>query len=502
MTLPRLSLTSSFSTLRGRFMLVLLLVLAGLLMVYAVIAYKVTERAMLSWVDDRLATVAEDAVNMARELEAQRHQKGVSTDEPIELDVPGGFQVQIWYMAPDMYRLVARSSGAPTAALDPQARARPTNKPQTRTLRWQGRWWRVRTETRPWNQGRRWWIVQVAVDITPWRDRAPWIGWVLVASGIVLFGLFAIVLERLTRLLIWPMEQAGQLAQDIIHTKDLSRRLPADNMPVPEIRYWAEAFNTALDRLEQLFQQQRRFLADVSHELRTPLTIIRGQAQLMRRTGEYDPEAVADIEKEAERLARLVEDLLFLARAEAGALPLRQEAVDLDTVLLDVLRQTQMLAEAKQQRLELEHLEPLPVRGDPDRLTQAILNLVSNAIQYTPPGGTIHVGARREEQWAVVWVRDTGPGIPPEDLPHVFERFYRAARSRTRRGGGGAGLGLSIVWWIVDAHGGHITVQSKEGEGSTFTIYLPLDPDRVWEDDWDDEEDNGAENNHGPADST
>ena len=477
----------SFS-LRDRLAWNLLLGLVGALLVYGFLAYKATEKVTLQWVDNLLATVAEDAVLMARQEADRRGRRGPGEARPLALPAPGPFLVQIWYMAPDRYDLVAWSPGAPTSALDPEARARPTREPQTRTLYWRGRWWRVRTETRPGGQGQRQWIVQTAVDITSWHDRMPWVVWVLIASGMLLVGLFAVALERLTRPLIWPMEQAGKLAQDIIRTQDLSRRIPTDNISIPEIQAWAEAFNTALDRMEQFFQQQRRFLADVSHELRTPLTIIRGQTQLMRRTGDCDPEAIADIEKEAERLSRLVEDLLFLARAEAGTLPLRHETLDLDTLLLDVLRQTQMLAEAKRQRLTLEYLEPLPVRGDPDRLTQAILNLVGNAIQYTPHGGAIRVGARREHEWAVLWVQDTGPGIPAEDLPHVFERFYRAARSRTRRGGGGAGLGLSIVWWIVDAHGGHVTVQSKEGEGTTFRLHLPLDPERLVDDDGGDDE--------------
>ncbi|NPA30835.1 MAG: HAMP domain-containing histidine kinase [Chloroflexi bacterium] len=485
------------SSLRLRFSAILIVLLAGLLTMHMVGAYMVFTKATMSWADDLLASVAEDAIQTARAQARQHHGLGQGEDQPIELHVPPRFQVQIWYFAPDSRTLIARSANAPTSTLlDPSILAHYSGRPQARLWHRHGRWWRVRTELRPGLIEGRSWVVQVAVDMTKWYDRRPWIVGYLVASWTLVMGFFVLALERLTRWMIWPMEQVSQLAQDIMRTRDLSRRLPTD-LPIPELRNWAQAFNAALDRLEHLFWQQRRFLADVSHELRTPLTIIRGQAQLMQRTGQYDAEAVADIEKEAERLARLVEDLLFLARAEAGALPLRQEAVDLDTLLLDVVRQSQMLAERKQQRLELEHLEPLPVVGDPDRLRQAILNLVSNAVQYTPAGGTIWVGARRVGDQAVLWVRDTGPGIPPEDLPHVFERFYRAARSRTRRGGGGFGLGLSIVRWIVEAHGGHIRVASQVGQGTTFTLTLPLDPKRAWgaDDDealWDDEEDENA----------
>ncbi len=462
-------------SMRTRFSLVLLLTLSGLLALNLGAYHFFITRAVFFWADDLLRNLAEDAlfqVSTAQSAEAE------AAAHSYELWLPRRFQIQIWYIAPGTRVLTAHSTTAPDTALDPLALSKPSNRPQVSTWHREGRWWRVYTYPRPGPEGR-WWVVQAAVDMTEWFDRRPWHTGFLIASGAVVVGGFALVLAWLTHWMFWPMEQVSRLARDIIETQDLSRRLPIHEAEPPEIQTWARAFNASLDRLEHLFVQQRRFLADVSHELRTPLTIIRGQAQLMKRTGQYDPEAVADIEKEAERLARLVEDLLFLARAEAGALPLRHDHVDLDARLLDVLRQAQVLAEAKQQRVVLEHLEPLPVRGDPDRLTQAILNLVSNAVQYTPPGGTIRVGARREGAQAVLWVSDTGPGIPPEDLPHVFERFYRADRSRTRRGKGGFGLGLSIVRWIVEAHGGKVTVESQVGQGTTFTITLPLDPERL-----------------------
>ncbi len=456
-------------SLRSRFLGVLLFSLIGLLTIHMVAMYVFVNQAVAFWADDLLSNLAEDAQHYV----AAQHD---GTHTPKQFWTARRFQVQIWYLAPNDRALVARSTTASDTALDPMAMSKPGGKPITSVWHRNGRWWRVRTEFRPAGEGR-WWVVQTAVDMTEWFDRRVWIGGVFFAAALVVLGLFAFLMERLTRWMLWPMEQVSQLAQDIIATQDLSRRLPT-KLPVPEIQIWAQAFNAALDRLEDLFWQQRRFLADVSHELRTPLTIIRGQAQLMQRTGQFDAEAVADIEKEAERLSRLVEDLLFLARAEAGALPLHYEDVDLDALLLEVLRQGQRLAAGKQQNLVLEHLEPLPVRGDPDRLTQAILNLLSNAVQYTPAGGTIRVGLRREGDHAALWVSDTGPGIPPEDLPHVFERFYRADRSRTRRGSSGFGLGLSIVRWIIEAHGGHVAVASKVGQGTTFTLYIPLDQER------------------------
>lgn len=462
-------------TLRAWFLGVSLLVIAGLLVLYTGGAYMLTNRAMEHWADHLLTHLAEDAVNRTRQLAAEGQHPATGA---FVLPTSPDFQVQIWYVWPDRLELIAHSPQAPNVALDPEARAGLPRHPVARNVRWGSEVWRVRTEVRPAETEGRWWVIQVAVNMTPWQEWTTTMVVGLIAADLVVGGLLALLLVRMSRWMLWPMEQVSQLAQDIVQDEELSRRLPT-NQPVPELNLWAEAFNTALDRLEEILQQQRRFLADVSHELRTPLTIIRGQAQLMRRTGQYDPEAVADIEKEAERLSRLVEDLLFLARAEAGALPLRREPVDLDALLLEVVRQSRVLAERKGLHLALAHLEPLPVVGDPDRLTQALLNLVSNAVQYTPPGGEVQIGARREGDWALVWVRDTGPGIAAEDLPHLFERFYRADRARTRRGSRGFGLGLSIVHWIVDAHGGYVTVRSREGQGATFTIALPLDPERM-----------------------
>ncbi len=464
--------------MRVRFFWVLLLTLVGLLLAYGAGIYKFNEVLLYAWVDQWLAEIASDVLTMAHQQEGQP-----PPPTPEAFPAVPRLYWQVWFVWTDDTRLLRRSANAPTIALDPEARSRPGSAPVRRTVRWQDRFWRVYTlshKIQPTSSmSARYWVAQVALDITPWRDRQAWLTVGMFAGGALVVGVMALALNRMLRWTFWPMEQVARLADEIMTTEDLSRRLPVVGLTVPELHTWAQAFNAALDRLEELFQQQRRFLADVSHELRTPLTVIRGQAQLMRRTGAYDPEAVADIEREAERLARLVEDLLFLARAEAGTLPLRREKVDLDIIVLDVLRQAQVLGQAKQQQVVLEHLEPLPVVGDPDRLTQALLNLVSNAVRYTPEGGTIRLGARREGEWAVVWVSDTGPGIPPEDLPHVFERFYRAQRSRTRRGPGGFGLGLAIVQWIVDAHGGWVTVQSRVGQGSTFTLHLPLDLERA-----------------------
>ncbi len=269
------------------------------------------------------------------------------------------------------------------------------------------------------------------------------------------------------------LEEATRIAQLITATGDVSRRIPLPpRHQKDEIGALILAFNETLARLEHQLEVQRRFLADVGHELRTPLTIIKGNAQLMRRLQAADPEALQSIEQEADRLTRLVEELILLVQAETGRLTLQQRPVALDELALEAVQQIQVLAASKPHlKVLLEPLEPVQVCGDRDRLKQVLLNLISNAVKYTPDGGEVRLGLWTQGEQAVLQVSDTGPGIPPEDLPYIFERFYRADRARSR--GQGFGLGLSIARWIVQHHGGEIRVASTVGRGTTFTVLLP-----------------------------
>jgi signal transduction histidine kinase len=233
------------------------------------------------------------------------------------------------------------------------------------------------------------------------------------------------------------------------------------------------SFNQTLERLESLFTSQQRFLADVSHELRTPLTVIKGNVDLMRRMREADEESLNSIDQEAGRLTRLVGGLLMLAQAESGKLTLNFQPVELDLLLTEVFTETRVLAGSKVS-VHLNEIDQAMVNGDRDRLKQVLLNLVANAIQYTPQGGEVFLSIKRIGDQARIIVRDTGPGIPAEDLPHIFDRFYRAEKSRTRSKTSGFGLGLSITKWIVEHHEGHIEVESKEGKGTTFVIWLKV----------------------------
>jgi len=290
----------------------------------------------------------------------------------------------------------------------------------------------------------------------------------LISMGAALTSL--IVLAILTSTLFQPLEDIASVARQITRADDLSRRVPHSSR-TDEIGDLARAFNQTLERLDRLFRSQQRFLADVSHELRTPLTSVRGNLDLMSRFGRYDEESMAVIQDEMERMSRLLGDLLLLARADTGGLPLRHEPVELDNVLFEVYRQVSRIESSV--AVELTDVDQVVILGDEDRLKQLILNLVDNGIKYSPAGGTVRLSLAKDERWSYLTVSDTGIGIPPEDLPHIFDRFYRVDKARSRAQGG-SGLGLAIVKWVVQAHGGQIKVDSVVGQGTTFLVTLPL----------------------------
>jgi heavy metal sensor kinase len=280
--------------------------------------------------------------------------------------------------------------------------------------------------------------------------------------------------DILSRRVLRPIDVIAQTAQKITAADDLSRRIPYTG-PNDELGQLTQTFNETLGRLERLFNAQRRFVADVSHEMRTPLTTIQGNLDLIRRIG-YDEELLEAIESESQRMTRLVDDLLLLAKADAGRLSLDRALVDLDTLVLEVYNQAQVLADGV--HVVLGPIDQAEVIGDVDRIKQLLLNLVSNGLKYTSPGGTVTISLSRDDAHAHVSVTDTGVGIPPEDLPHVFDRFYRVDKARSRAQGG-TGLGLSIARWIAEAHGGQLRVTSQVGQGSTFTLSLPLLPEQL-----------------------
>jgi len=298
--------------------------------------------------------------------------------------------------------------------------------------------------------------------------------WVLAGALALFVSVAAIAGYLLTGQVLGPLEKVTAAASSITNADDLSRRIPNPERSENEIGILIEAFNQTLNRLEQLFSTQKRFMADVSHELRTPLTVIKGNVSLLRKMKTPDEESLQTIEGEVDRLTRMVGDLLLLAQAESGKLPLVLNRVELDSVLLEVFQQVKVLAGDKI-NLKITDMEPVEVMADRDRIKQVYLNLLANAVKYTPPGGSVMVSIRRVQERIETAITDTGPGIPARDLPHIFERFYRGDKARTRSADGSSfGLGLSIAFWIVKNHGGAIEVQSNEGAGTTFMVWLPV----------------------------
>jgi heavy metal sensor kinase len=262
-----------------------------------------------------------------------------------------------------------------------------------------------------------------------------------------------------------------------ISAENLSQRLDVNNSR-DELGRLAMTINDLLTRLESAFSEQQRFIADASHELRTPLAVLRGETEVAlakRRSADEYQESLSLIQEEAERLSRIVEDLFILARQPIDApATLIRERVSLNDAVKDCARAAQVLATRKGVRLTTENnSSSIHLNGDKELITRMILNLLDNAVKYTPAGGEISLALTRQNGNAEIVVRDTGIGIPEVDRQRIFDRFYRVDKARSRELGG-AGLGLSIVRWIVEVHGGAIHIDSAPGHGSTFTVDLPL----------------------------
>jgi heavy metal sensor kinase len=314
-------------------------------------------------------------------------------------------------------------------------------------------------------------VLQVAQDLKLVDVTQTTLATVLVLLAAIAMLLSAIAAWYFTSRALAPLSTMTQLATQITRADDLQRRIPPSSNPYDEVGQLVRAFNDTLERLEQLFTMQRRFLADVSHELRTPLTVIKGNVGLIRKMG-ADEESLEGIEHEVDRLTRMVGNLLLLAQAESGQVPFEMTKIELGEMLIEVYQQMKVLA-GERLSVKLAEIDQIIVNGDRDRLKQVMLNLVGNSVQYTPPGGSVTLSLSRVDDKACIKVSDTGPGIPKDDQPHIFERFYRGEKSRHRGSQSGFGLGLSIAYYIVLSHNGTIEVESEEGKGTTFTVLLP-----------------------------
>ncbi|HWW77025.1 MAG TPA: ATP-binding protein [Pyrinomonadaceae bacterium] len=283
----------------------------------------------------------------------------------------------------------------------------------------------------------------------------------------------------LARKSLAPVVLMGERAARI-DAGSLGSRLPVGNER-SELGRLAVKFNELLARLDASFERQRRFMADASHELRTPVAIVCGESEVALSQGERSPEeyreSLAILHEEGRRLTRIVEDLFTLARADAGRYGLADASFYLDETVAECVRAVRSLAAGRGVALKCEYAGgEMPARGDEGLVRRMLLNLLDNAIKYTPAGGEVRVELAREGGAYATRITDTGCGIAEEARPHVFERFYRADKARSRGGdgaGGGAGLGLSIAAWIAEAHGGRVTLERTGDGGSTFLVSLP-----------------------------
>ena len=323
------------------------------------------------------------------------------------------------------------------------------------------------------------------------REGAIVLAFALIAGWLITWGVLAAV------------RNMTSTAQHISASRDFSKRVPNKSLiGRDELATLATTFNEMLANLEGSYQRQQRFVADASHELRAPITSIRCNLDLLAKAPDLPPEeaqaALNDARAEADRMSRLVNDLLTLARSDAithqetevdgymkSIAHEQTQPVDLDSLLLEVFRLYRPLGEngsddRRQQgpRVLLQDITPVKVYGHADQLKQVLVVLLDNAFKYTPYEGSVSLSLTTDERFAVVRVSDTGIGILPQDLPHIFERFYRADRARPRDRGG-SGLGLTIVQSIVQEHEGSIEVESIPGKGSTFTLKLPLAVEKV-----------------------
>ncbi|MBN1659922.1 MAG: HAMP domain-containing histidine kinase [Anaerolineae bacterium] len=304
--------------------------------------------------------------------------------------------------------------------------------------------------------------------------------WILALGGLAL--ILILVLRRAglraARHFTNPLSEVMKAA-DALAAGDLSARVPVSGSA--EFRHLALAFNRMAQALDTADRQRRELLADVAHELRTPLSIIQGNVEGLR-DGVYQPtpEHLDLVLDETQKLSRLVEDLRLLTLAEAGQLTLDWQALDVHQLLLDVRDAFGPQAEVAGIALVVEEKNTLPpLVADPQRLGQVLGNLVTNSLRHTPPGGQLTLGAEAGPDGVEgmrLWVADTGEGIPPDELPRIFDRFWRGDPSRSHTGGAGSGLGLAIARGLIEAHGGRIWAESHVGEGTTISVLLPLEP--------------------------
>ena len=294
----------------------------------------------------------------------------------------------------------------------------------------------------------------------------------ILRSALVALAASAVLAWLISRWVSAPLQNTAEAARSVA-AGDYDRRLTPSGPD--EAHSLATSFNEMLQQIQGNQQAMRDFVANVSHELRTPLTSIQGYAQAIQDGTAPDVKGAAGvIHGESERLGRLVEELLDLARMDTGQTPFERKPVDLEEILSAIVERLMLKAAKKSIQIQNESNSLPTITGDGDRLAQVFTNLIDNALKHTPEGGKVRLKSEANSGWVSVHVDDTGSGIPPEELSRVFERFYQLDKARSGSGPRGAGLGLAISREIVEAHGGNLEAQSVVGRGSRFTVRLPI----------------------------
>ena len=452
-------------SLRLRLTLIYTGLLSGVVLLLSIVIYSMVGVVMSDQVDERLEVASEQIIDALR-----ADSIGGVDINPENLQLSDNFHYQVW-SEDGRLRAYSPSASELTQPMDEEALMR--DQPVYREADIQGSLFRILTVPLTVNDEDVGWL-QVAIAMTDLRLTQRLLLLVFGISAIFSLIMAAIVGWLVTGQALEPLEMMAQITKKITSTDDLSKRIPVNTGRDDEIGALVLTFNQTLVRLERLFNAQRRFLADVSHELRTPLTVIKGNVGLMRIMRAFDEESLDSIESEVDRLTRLVGDLLLMAQAETGRLPLLMRPVEADDLLFEIFEQMKVLSEGEQE-IRIGNIEPAIVTGDRDRLKQVLLNLGSNAIKFSPKGGEILLSLFVRENWVQILVSDEGPGIPKSEISQLFERFYRGDKSRNRTEKDvGFGLGLPIAYWIVRNHGGRIDVETEEGKGTTFSVWLPL----------------------------
>lgn len=449
-------------SLRVRLTLLYTILLGSILLLFGGLVYGLVSMIMINNIDQSLQQTSNDLISLLKVNGGEQFDpRSISNYEP-----SANLLIQVWGTNRELQ--ISRPTGWKDA-LDQNAWVNDSTNFSTATVN--NLHLRVLTTPLASMRGPAG-ILQVGINISLMDMIQQTLSKILIYLTTIAMLITFLVTWFMTRKVLAPLTAMTSIATQITRADDLSRRIPLEDFRDDEIGRLVMAFNKTLERLEKLFGTQQRFMADVSHELRTPLTVIKGNIGIVRKFG-ADEESLSGIEEEVDRLTRLVGDLMLLNQAESGVMSLDFVKVDLGSVLLEVMQQMNVLAKGRV-RLKLSSIDQAIVNGDRDRIKQVFLNLISNAITYTPKNGTVEVNLEKKEFEVIFSVRDNGAGISAEDLPHIFERFYRGDKSRKHTATSGFGLGLSIAKWITEKHGGKIEVESQVAQGTTFRVYFPL----------------------------